>query len=108
MSDHWVRLLILLPAAIFASYGLSYTIAKQDGPWDVLHTLRDFLGAYDYGENGQVKKWYGKFISCPYCIGVWIALILALVLFSADPLWPLYWWTIVGGQFRLLKGRRMS
>ena len=91
----------LLLAAILACYGLTYAITQKDGPADLLLKFRIALGGYDLAENNQPEKWTGRFITCGYCVGTWVGLLLLILLQypSAQPL--IYWWAIVGGHYVL-------
>lgn len=78
-------------------YRLARLIAIDDGPFDLFLKFRDTLGAYDYGENGEPKTSLGRGIVCPYCVGVWLALFVAI---AAYP-WPealVYWLALAGAQ----------
>lgn len=78
-------------------YRLARLIAIDDGPLDVFLKFRAALGAYDYGPNGLAKTSRGRGITCPYCVGVWLALFVAI---AAYP-WPemlVYWLALAGAQ----------
>lgn len=59
-----------------ASFRLSSLIALEEGPLSVFIKVRAELGAYDYDDQGRVKTSLGRGISCPYCVGVYIAALL--------------------------------
>ncbi|MDI9549644.1 MAG: hypothetical protein QM346_18785 [Chloroflexota bacterium] len=89
-----------LALAVLASYRLARLIALEEGPAGVLVHLREWAGAYDYGENGEPATNLGRGISCQLCVGVWAALPAA-----ALALWPtrpgtaaLAWLGIAGAQ----------
>ena len=89
-----VSLFVLLTLAI---YRLARLIAIDDGPADVLLKLRSLWGAYDYGENGVAKSSRGRGLTCPHCVGFWLALFFAI---SAYP-WPgllIYCLALAGAQ----------
>ena len=82
--------------AIFASYRLARLIARDEGPkipfskneQGVLARLRTRLGAYDYGENGEAQTNIGRWISCPFCVGLYVSAItgtMALVSYFPFP-----------------------
>lgn len=91
-----VRLLI----ACLACYRLSELIAVDDGPGDILSTMRAKLGAYDLGEDGRPQTSLGRGIICPYCIGIWLAFFFAFAIMPNPVDWQLilYWLAIAGGQ----------
>ncbi len=76
--------------AALTCYRLAQFMAIDDGPCDVFLRLRDWAGASTYGQDGRPATSLGRLVSCPYCIGVWAA-----VLCAAAALWP----TMVGDLF---------
>ena len=89
-----VSLFVLLA---LATYRLARLIAIDDGPADVLLKLRSLWGAYDYGENGQAKTSLGRGLTCPHCVGFWIAGLIAISAYG----WPefiVYWLALAGAQ----------
>lgn len=71
-------MLSLLKLAL-ATYRLSRLIAVDEGPVGVFFRARHALGAYDYGENGEPATVLGRGISCPHCVGVYVAVALWLM-----------------------------
>jgi hypothetical protein len=61
-----------------ACYRLARLITKEAGPFDVFHHLRSAVGVYDYGADGRSQSTLNKLFDCPYCTGVWVALLLTL------------------------------
>jgi hypothetical protein len=59
--------------AVLASYRISHMIAREDGPFDVLSTIRGHI-------DPQQKTWIGRGLSCPLCISFWVTLIVALLI----------------------------
>lgn len=90
----WLELIVL----ILVCYRLSRLIAIDEGPFSIFLKLRVKLGAYDYGNNGQAQSNLGRGINCPHCIGLWIALPLALIASGIQWHTLLYWFAIAGGQ----------
>ncbi len=89
-----MMLFILLALLV---YRLARLIAIDDGPLDVILEFRNTLGAYDYGPNGLAKNSLGRGITCPHCVGMWLALFVAI---AAYP-WPevlVYWLALAGAQ----------
>lgn len=91
MQD-WLKLVFL----VLVCYRLADLLAYDEGPFSVFKRLRVWLGAYDYGPNGEAQTILGRFVSCPYCLGVWIALPLAI--WASLDYWWLWWFAIAGGQ----------
>lgn len=79
MSDWspWFRLVI----AVLATWRIAHLIAREDGPFDIIVTLRVKAGA------GMI----GRLMDCPYCLSLWIGIpfvfMLANDLFSGIAAW---------------------
>lgn len=85
----WFRLTL----AILATWRVSHLIASEDGPFDVIVRLRLRAG------NGVL----GKLMDCPYCLSLWIAAPLALLLADGAGAWCVAWLAISGGSSLLEK-----
>lgn len=82
----WSPALTLL-IAILATWRISHLLAREEGPFDLVLKLRLRLG-----DGG-----WGRAMDCPYCLSLWLAAPLALLL-SRQPLaWGLAWLAISGG-----------
>lgn len=68
-----------LVLAVLASYRLTAALVYDEGPWSALLWLRVKLGAYDLASNGLPRTRLGRLISCPHCVGVYTALLVALL-----------------------------
>jgi len=77
----WVRLLL----AGLATYRVARLIAIDEGPFSVFQRLRDVAGTYDLGENGQPVSGLGRGLGCPYCVGLYVAVLAAAAV--AFPSW---------------------
>jgi len=91
MSE-WLNLVLLS----LVCYRLARLIAIDEGPFEIFHLLRTISGAYDYGKNGKAITSLGRGISCPFCIGLWVALPLAF--YANLSSWWLWWLAIAGLQ----------
>lgn len=90
---------LLLALAILACFRLAQFAVYEDGPFGFMLRIRIWAGRYDYSENGEPVGTQGKLFACPYCVGMWVALALAITLFWQRPLWILLvWFGIAGGQ----------
>lgn len=79
-----------------ACYRLSRLLAWEEGPLGMFSAFQKALGGKDIDEEtGQPKTLLGRFITCPYCLGVWIALGLCFLL-----IYP----TIMGDTFLIIMG----
>lgn len=81
-------------------YRLANLITQEDGPYGILAAARSDLGVHDLDVQGKPDTELGKMLSCPYCLGVTLALILTLLPYKYFKLF--YWWLgIAGLQFGL-------
>lgn len=60
-------------------YRVARLIALEDGPFDMFTRFRSVMGAYDYDAQGKAKSMTGKLVSCPFCTGIWVSIILAFL-----------------------------
>lgn len=95
---------VRLALAALACYRLTMLFVFDDGPAMIFFRLRDWLGANVYREGtADHKSWTGDFITCPYCVGQWVA--LALMALLARPTWIgdvfLLWQGLAGAQAAL-------
>lgn len=77
-------------------YRLAQLLAYDDGPFDVFLRLRAYLGGYTRNEQGRIGSAWGRLVTCPYCLGLWIALPLALYA-SGTQWYTLAWWLGIAG-----------
>jgi hypothetical protein len=89
-----------LVLALFAVYRLSFMLREDDGPLFLFERLRRFTDRKrkEEQERGQeLGRWASidEGIRCPYCCGVWAALLLAVLV-----RWP----TLAGDLFLLWLG----
>jgi hypothetical protein len=66
----WPRLAL----AVLAAWRVTHLLAAEDGPFDAVLKLRRRLGT---------GVW-GQLMDCPYCVSLWVAAPLALLL-ANDP-----------------------
>lgn len=62
----WPRLAL----AVLAAWRLTHLLAAEDGPFDLVLRLRQRLGTGTWGQ----------LMDCPYCVSLWVAAPLALLL----------------------------
>lgn len=86
----------------FACYRLAQLIADDDGPLSVFGHLRKWVDnrAKVEQEQGRGLIWQSAAdgINCPFCVGVWIAIVLGVVYTGIDWYTPLYILAIAGLQ----------
>lgn len=64
MNFYWLVL------GILAVWRISYLLASETGPWDLIEMVRNGLG------NGFLRE----LMSCLYCVSVWVAVPFAYIL----------------------------
>lgn len=93
MTD-WLKFALLS----FACYRLAQLVAFDEGPFRAFHWLRVWLGAYTLDNQGRAETALGRLISCPYCLGIWIALPLSLYAIGIQWYTLVWWFAIAGAQ----------
>lgn len=86
----------LLTLAILACYRLAMLITQDE----IAKPVRNYFGLHRWD---WVRTYLGYLFHCPYCFGVWIAAVLALLLWPIGWSTLLYWLAIAGGQAGLQK-----
>jgi hypothetical protein len=81
-DDPWFRFVL----GALATWRVAHLLAHEDGPWDVVARLRGALG-----EGGL-----GRLLDCFYCVSVWVAAPIALLVASDPVLWALAWVALSG------------
>jgi len=85
--------------AAFATYRTARMISTERGPFDIFTYIQNWV--YDrWDEN----SWQYDGITCPLCVGLWIALVAAILFFGWD-FW-IWWLPISGLQAWLQKQER--
>lgn len=75
-----------ISALALAIFGIANVLTGQDGPADILRRFRRAVGAYrmvpdPLSPNGmRAATNLGRVFGCPYCIGVWLALVAAIAM----------------------------
>ena len=93
MND-WLSLALLS----LACYRLARLLAFDEGPFGLVHRIRAAIGAYDYDKQGRAQTGLGRMATCPYCLGMWIAIPLAYYAAGAQWMIVIWWLAIAGGQ----------
>jgi hypothetical protein len=63
----------------FAVYRAARLVTREDGPYHVfLNIRRNIIEKASWGDEAQRHHWQevSDLFECPYCIGIWIALII--------------------------------
>lgn len=98
---------IKLILAILATHRLSQLIAWDSGPAYSLKKLRDYVN-YRYTTEGGIWENIDEGINCPYCLGMYFALICVILFIRPKKHFLLTWLGVAGGQAflqGLTKGR---
>jgi len=68
-TTSWMRFVL----AVLATWRVSHLLANEDGPFDLIVRFRSRLG------DGML----GRLMDCFYCLSLWVAVPLALLLFQS-------------------------
>lgn len=86
-----MSVLVRLLLAVLACYRLARLLSVDDGPGNVFLRLRALV---------PPDRMWGKLLLCPYCLGVWLAVLAPLVVLApttvSDVL--LVWLGVAGAQ----------
>lgn len=88
--------------ASFACYRLSLLITQDEGPFSIFQKLRSYAGGYNLAPNGEPVTNLGRGIICPLCVGLWVALPLAILINGFEWYTLVYWLAIAGAQAFLI------
>ena len=100
--------------AVLATYRLAQLVALDDGPLDCFVTLRSLMVYSHKGKRreGAVWKSLEDLVNCPYCLGVWFAGLMTLLVVQRVPMDPwtglLFWLGVAGGQCALQSSTDVS
>ena len=100
--------------AVLATYRLAQLVALDDGPLDCFATLRGLTVYSPKGKRreGPIWKSLEELMDCPYCLGVWFAGLMTLLVVQIVPtdLWTglLFWLGVAGGQCALQSSTDVS
>lgn len=88
LASDWLRVSL----AALALYRLAQLITIDEGPGyrlsgetharGIFERLRDATGVHDRDAHGRTATMLGRFIGCPYCIGLWLAVPLAVLVLA--------------------------
>ena len=72
--------------AVLATWRVTHLLAREDGPFNLLFRLRARLG------EGML----GQLFDCFYCLSIWVAAPMALLIFKEPPDLLLAWLALSG------------
>jgi Protein of unknown function (DUF1360) len=92
MKDFWASFVL----ATLAVWRISYLLAREDGPFDLILRLRIRLGDA------------GRMLDCFYCMSLWVAAPMALFVSPTGQNWWCIWLALSGaaGLLHRLSERR--
>lgn len=79
----WVRFVL----AVLATWRVTHLLANEDGPADLIARLRRQLG----------ESMLGGLMDCFYCLSLWVAAPLAVLLSDEPLMWVVSWLAVSGG-----------
>jgi hypothetical protein len=82
LQNIWLRLAL----TALATWRITHLLSDEDGPGDVVVRLRLRLGS----------GFWGSLMDCFYCLSLWVAAPLALVVTRVPVEWPLIWLALSG------------
>lgn len=89
--------LFKIAIAILACYRLAQLIALDDGPYFIFDRIRRELGKRAAEEDALWVN-LAELVNCPFCLGIWFALPLAIWVGCGLIEVVIYWLAIAGGQ----------
>ncbi len=99
--NEWLNFILLT----FVCYRLAQLVTLDEGPFGIFQKIRVKAGTYDNDDDGQAAMGLGRVMSCPYCLGVWIALPLSVYAVGIN--WQIFiWWFAIAGGQAFLQGIR--
>lgn len=90
---------LLILVCGMAVYRAAYLVTKEHGPFDVFKLWRDMLKRWaNHAQAGgrfpALAVTVTELFHCPLCLGMWLALVAAALLFP--DIWFLAWFAIAG------------
>lgn len=73
--------------AVLATWRVTHLLSSEDGPGDLIYHLRAKLGS----------SFAGKLMDCFYCLSLWVAAPVALLVTHHFTDWVLAWLALSGG-----------
>ena len=91
--------ILFIAMSILATYRLAQFIAYDDAPFGLMYKARNYFGRKAANSKNYGFWWsIAEMINCPFCLGLWIALLIALIVNGFQPYSILLWLAIAGGQ----------
>jgi hypothetical protein len=81
-AERWFRFLL----AVLATWRLTHLVTCEDGPGDVLASLREWIG----------DGFFGTLMDCFFCASLWVAAPVACWVMNRWREWPWLWLALSG------------
>ena len=89
---------LLIALAVFSCLRITQLVVVDEGPYGVFLAIRKRAGV-NASDGGKVWNNIAELLHCPYCMGIWVAFFLALMLGPSNLFeFILLWFGIAGGQ----------
>jgi hypothetical protein len=88
-----LNLWLALVLSILAVYRISYSIVKEDGPFDLFVSFQDKIGQ---------DSWIGRGFHCVLCLSFWLSFLPAFWLFWGRPINVVIGWFGIAGAIMIL------
>lgn len=87
-----------------AVWRLSKIVTEEEGPGMVFTQIRELSGAEYNGipEQWDLLPWYAKMLQCPYCLSVWVALLIFLLRYLNKDLYKVVVMALSGSAVTVL------
>jgi Protein of unknown function (DUF1360) len=86
-TGFWIRFVL----AVLATWRISHLLVSEDGPWEILTRLRQWLGA----------SAIGRLMDCFGCASIWVAAPISIFIFRRLPELFFCWMALSGAAYLL-------
>jgi len=90
-TGFWIRFVL----SVLATWRISHLLVSEDGPWEIVARLRQWLGA----------SAMGRLMDCFGCVSIWVAAPMSLFIFQRLPELFVCWLALSGAAFLLERMR---
>jgi hypothetical protein len=86
-AGFWIRFVL----SVLTTWRISHLLVSEDGPWEIMARLRQWLGA----------SAIGRLMDCFGCISIWVAAPISFFIFRRLPELFVCWLALSGAAFLL-------
>lgn len=76
-----INLFLMFLIGVLASYRLTVLVVFDTWPFGIMQRIRDYFS----GQTNAIGFNINKVLTCPYCFGIWSALIIAGLVYIDKP-----------------------